>query len=884
MLHLWKEESLSQQFNPSNFPGEIPPVNDKDNGEIPWILLLHIGRNVDLWHFYRDHFMATLSRKYPPHFILTVHENIDIGDIEHDVGKMHLDNVIEAFHIVRIPNQGMDLFSLWFVVSTVEKHWSTVHFHAILKLHTKGTSEEWRDTMMNDALPTPEWVEYILRVFQQHHDFGAVYGYSEPYDGMNEAFVLDYFARCNIFPKKRTELASSLVQSVQLLQNAYRNKEQSDSFVGDCVYDFLIDTYLNPHITSFMNPMIYRTIIMQSYPFFTLHRDYIRCISGSTFWLRWEVLKDIVTRLPLEIMQEELEVGLVKDDIWMTRTHALERFIPLYPLIQGFKTLNFKLKPYIYSLQIQHITNTFQSAPWISPQKINQLAPIFPAFSKPVYGGGLMPSSSWVIPIGFQHGLPVPWFRKDVWEMTRIRNLKNVSWKMYAPRNVHDLQYHAVSIAKESVFRKTPTIFWLPLQYAGLATHMWIQLGLPWKQPLVWVEFYPYPTHDYGILTWISEWFARITPWLPKSTTIEHIWGNPNADDTDDIIITEPSFIMNKSIGTFKNNTLRSGMTRSCSFEDFTKAWNLISVPSNFGITALFQYLYISADIHIPLTLPPKFIQNTHPLAQTPGIIYTFRIYSQKCIETFNQILPYIQIPHNLQNIFILIEPHQPPFGTNSEYIPTLEQFFKQINTQFHKQHIFIIPSKSSVEFLPLYYQNQPIQDYWTQIIQPYAQKITWITQFKNFHVSPTDNWKSSMEITPIIQAPHPAVQVILDILFTKWIQEPFAQYEYILFETNNLNCVSKSVHYRKSIEMGLLEKLRKQPTIKLPTDEQWNLSIQSTLFQSCAVWSIMNKSDVLKNTPTSQIINSGIHWNEIPDTEKSYYNWLGIPRYEIRP
>ena len=195
MIHLWKQDSLCLKYTPYDFPGTIPTVHIENDtpGETNWILLFHIGSNHQHWPVYEKHFRNTLPTIYPPHLFITVHPNTEnaTNELIPSLNDLRLQHLIIDYHIQTIPNQGSDLSSLWYTTTHAPTIWPTIQFQTVCKIHTKGSSNLWRDTMIHDVLPSTEWVSYFLRVFIQHPSMGMIYGYSEPYDGMNHAFVID---------------------------------------------------------------------------------------------------------------------------------------------------------------------------------------------------------------------------------------------------------------------------------------------------------------------------------------------------------------------------------------------------------------------------------------------------------------------------------------------------------------------------------------------------------------------------------------------------------------------------------------------------------------------------------------------------------------------
>ena len=213
--------------------------------------------------------------------------------------------------------------------------------------------------------------------------------------------------------------------------------------------------------------------------------------------------------------------------------------------------------------------------------------------------------------------------------------------------------------------------------------------------------------------------------------------------------------------------------------------------------------------------------------------------------------------------------------------VPTRELCI-QVADELNKSstHIFLIPIRTTYEFIPLLAKNQPIQEVWKRWIDRLTStNCHWMIQWSNYVELSNDF--DTIHLTPIYQSVNPIISLAMHTLW-----KPNRNIIYV--ETNTYNTFNKLAGYRRSIEFATIERLRHHPTFQLPNQDFWQFHIDTYISKNIAFFSL--QSFTKRNQYTSSSLTQENHielhqWRSIfPDgyinDSEPYHEWLGVPSF----
>ena len=416
---VWRQRGYCQKQ-------KAPPIRRTFTQTLPslhWAIHFHIGRNWDVLPQFLN-LCARLPTRCTPDLWLTYHTDQSPKSLQsarivaetHPLRATHL----RGIHWLAVPNQGADIGAYFCLLHHLIHETETEpEYLTILKLHSKKSSVEWFEVMVGDLMPSPAWIEWFLDCFSIRDDMGMIVPVCDNTDYINFTYELDLLVRSGIIPKP-------VYQHHLPSQTNIEQDYATDA--GAVKVDFppppnqfrknglLLDTHLAWHLQR--NPLGFnneghRTYLeIQIHPYMTNMLQQMYMISGTMFWMRFSVCRDLLTRFPLQSTLADFEYAIVKDNLWNKITHAWERFFGAYVSLQGYSILDVKYKVYFRRLPQQLVFQNFfplhgneskplHQRPWMLPNaKVfptlsAQDAPWFPPPTQPISRGFASGSSLW---------------------------------------------------------------------------------------------------------------------------------------------------------------------------------------------------------------------------------------------------------------------------------------------------------------------------------------------------------------------------------------------------------------------------------------------------------------------------------------------------------
>ena len=223
ILDIWKIPNYCQK-NPAPKLSETWKQTD-----IPWAIFYHIGRNWDTLQFFTNYWNIFPSHHLPT-IVFTYHD-----DQEQNIVDENMKFIDEQKHKVRdikwikVPNRGVDIYPFFHAFDALGD--LSKKYVLILKLHAKKSNQEWIETLVQDCLPSTDWIDWFLNVSVLRDDVGIICSTTENLDWINTPLLFDYWIRGGIIP--RPIYKSDKIPRYKEILHAYKEDSEKDSFIKE---------------------------------------------------------------------------------------------------------------------------------------------------------------------------------------------------------------------------------------------------------------------------------------------------------------------------------------------------------------------------------------------------------------------------------------------------------------------------------------------------------------------------------------------------------------------------------------------------------------------------------------------------------------------------
>ena len=379
---------------------------------IQWAVHFHIGRNWDVLKTFLE-FWNRFPKKHKPDVWLTYHNDQPKENLQEAIRKVkNYEKFTNKIEWLSVPNKGADILAyLLFIHEAKQKK---INYLMVLKLHAKKSSDEWLKVMMNDLIPSTEWVEWFLDCQLTRNDLGMIVPICDNVDYINYSSLLELIVRSGIFPVPYYDEYRPIKQINQEYEYT-KNQIKQDYPPPPNQYrqnNLLMDAHLAWHLQynplGFGNYNHHVFIHLQSSPYLTCMLQQVYSISGTMFWMNFDICSQLNERFPISAIQNEFEEAIIKDNIWNKKTHAWERFFGAYVSIQGYSILDIKHKINFRKLPQNMILQNFLEYEKIKNDKFSQIQSFFSSHKKQIQTKNTLPLFSkpqQTITRGFASGL-----------------------------------------------------------------------------------------------------------------------------------------------------------------------------------------------------------------------------------------------------------------------------------------------------------------------------------------------------------------------------------------------------------------------------------------------------------------------------------------------
>jgi hypothetical protein len=245
---------------------------------------------------------------------------INISEMVSDENDKLIRNVIKARQIFRLPNKGCDTGPLLYVMNYLREN--NIEYEDIIFLHTK-TDDKWRREMLDyifenleEKIKTYEKIEGNRKCMYDYYNY---YYDIEYLDKANVEYIKDW----KIFDMMTEKQYDNDFERLEYLQKNIEYKIFSPHIFCN-LYEKLFgkqEKYkqienINEKIFGFVSTILKNQHKLYYYP-------------GTFFIFKHKIFNEVFKTWDLMKMYDELEEGKPNDIIYQSRTHALERVIPI---------------------------------------------------------------------------------------------------------------------------------------------------------------------------------------------------------------------------------------------------------------------------------------------------------------------------------------------------------------------------------------------------------------------------------------------------------------------------------------------------------------------------------------------------------------------------